>query len=1327
VTAAEQIADRLSEQSIGPATVDSLRIAAGEAHRATGDAAATRDILAAVVERHAAHPVLARVLLGVLGPDDREIAGFLLAAVSGTALAPEAARALRRWSESDAGASRLERLRRAQALCPGDPLVRADLEAAQRQAAADPGDSAELAIGLVLAPRISGDPVVALETAREKLAAGDPEGALAELGRGELPRGELLVAGAIIDAAAVAGSEAVASSWQAIRGELSDTARALLTRRVIGEQEDADALAELASLATGDRVAARAALVEAQARGPAALEAILDDAAGWPGLDPAGLGLERLAVGLDGMLLTEQTATEALVEVDELDDPRTRWLAIAACGRTGDWQRAADLLASGDGAGAGDIADRYRAGYLLLERADDAAAAESRLTPLAEAHPSLAPITALLDAARRKLGVRAEMARPTAPAQRASDPWTAAIHRAEAAERAGDTGAAIEIYKKALAERPGDPIALEGLSWAALASVDAGVLAERALANLRAAEEIGDAGARADAYAALARIDAEVRGDPSSALIAWESCADLDPSRPEALRALEIAYLAGDRHRDLLKLYGRLLAFAESDREIRAFLRLRARSADLAGREMEAVIADYRQIAELDLDSVDRMALFFLEASLHGREPGPERAELERHVAGLLAADPRSAAAFLCRSGETWLRYGDHAKAVERFTGAIAAHRGHLPSIRGWRDAALLGDDWEAFAEATEAEGEAARDHATRVDRFHLAGVVWMDRVGDSGQARRALSAVLAHEPHHEDAFARLRLLYDEVGDDEGLGDLLRQLLESSPPRDVALAAHLELAGLCRNFWEDREGAVSHLRAVLELAPSNKKAIAELSDIFWELGRWDEAADALIRRAKVETDPSILKHLFYRLGTIYADHLPDSRWAVRCFRKVLSYDAADAPALDRLAMLSVDAGDHKTALAAYERLLKLELGAEENVRYLHRIAEIQETALGKPADAERALRIAFDLAPHSAAALKRLVDFYTRAGDMRSIRVNLDRAAQAMRARMAAEPLDPRPYVVIARVLQTRESAGVRGSLAVAQAAAEIARSLGDGSSESADIAGSRPPGRPRLEQLSAPEIDELLIPRVVPAGLRVVLDSLRSRLPKYIGADVKRFGVGRSDRLRKGKHPVANLAREMAGELGFGNVDVYVSSAVTDKAMVVPTSPPSVILGSRFSSIDRGAELAFALGRCLKLAQMGLAVVDTMSPDELDKLVAGMVRQFAPDFLAFNLDDATLSAEQHRLRRLIPGGLSDVLRPHALALTGVLLEPGMLHASLRLCGLRAGLVASGNAAAALAAALRHSGYSTSQEAVSDPDIAGMLRFAVSEEHVEIQSLLVAK
>ena len=1329
--AAQQLAERLEEQALAPALVDSLRIVAGEALRATGDSGGAREVLAEVAGRQAAHPVLARVLLGVLGPDDRETAGYLLAAVSGTALAPEAARALRRWAESDTGASRAERLHRALALSPGDPLVLADLETADAEA--DPASSEEaleVSIGLALAPRVSGDPVAVLDRARDRLGAGDAEGALAELARGELPRGALLVAGEILDAAVAVGPAAVVTAWREIAGA-SDACRALLARRVvlaeidraIAERDDEPdlsvALGALAELAPSDRIAARAVLAETLAGARGGLSSIIDEATGWPGLDPAGLALERVELELGDEPLSEAVAETALSLIDDLDDHRTGWLAIAALGRSGDWQRAADRIAIDTAPAA-----TYRAAYMLLEHADDPAAAESRLAEVADANPELSPLADLLDAARRKLGGGVELARPGRVRRRSSDPWTATIVGAELAQRSGDLKKSIDIYKRALTERPGDPIAIEGLEWVAHAALDAAPLAERALAALRAAEEEGDTAGQTEAYATLARIDTEIRGDPASALLAWESCADLDPSDPEALRALERAYLATDRHRELLLLYGRLLASAEGDREIAALLALRARSAEMVGRDIADVLGDYRQIIELD--ELDRMALFRLEAAAHTGPPNPERADLERRVARLLASDPRSAAAFLCRAGETIASLGDHVRAIERFVEALSIHQGHVPSIRGWRHAALASGDWAALAEATEAEAAIASDSG-RVELLHLAGVAWMDKAADGERARQALAAVLALAPLHEDAFARMRLLCDEVGDDEALGDLLRQLLESSPPSDVALAAHLELAALCRNFWEDREGAVRHLEAALELAPANQKAISEMSDILWELGRWDAASDALIRRARLESDPAVLKHIFYRLGTIYADHLPDSTWAQRCFRKVLTYDPTDIPTLERMAMLSADGGDHKTALAAYERLLKLETSDDEKVDYLHRTAQIQEVVLQQPAAAERALRIAFDLAPHSHTALGRLVDFYTRAGDSTSIRVHLDRAAQAMRARLVDDPLDPAPYVVIARVLRTRENAGVSGSLAVAQAAAELAQALGSEEREAAEIAGTRAPGRPRLEPLAAPEIDEPLIPRVIPAGLRVVFSALRSRLPKSIGADVKRFGVGRGDRLRRGKHPVANLAHEMADELGIGNVDVYVSSAVADKAMVVPTSPPSIILGARFASLDRGAELAFALGRCLKLAQMGLAVVDTMTPAELDLLVGGIVRQFAPDFLAFNLDDATLTAEQHRLRRLIPGGLASELRPHALALTGVLLEPEMLHAALRLCGLRAGLIASGHAAAALAAGLRHGGYSTSREASRDPDITGLLRFAVSEEHVEIQSLLASR
>ena len=53
---------------------------------------------------------------------------------------------------------------------------------------------------------------------------------------------------------------------------------------------------------------------------------------------------------------------------------------------------------------------------------------------------------------------------------------------------------------------------------------------------------MGDGEAKASAYEELARIDADLRGDPASALLGWQQAVDSEPTRMSSLRALEKAY-----------------------------------------------------------------------------------------------------------------------------------------------------------------------------------------------------------------------------------------------------------------------------------------------------------------------------------------------------------------------------------------------------------------------------------------------------------------------------------------------------------------------------------------------------------------------------------------------------------------------------------------------------------------------------------------------------------------------------------------------------------------------------------------------------------------
>src|SRR5690606_11099586 len=156
----------------------------------------------------------------------------------------------------------------------------------------------------------------------------------------------------------------------------------------------------------------------------------------------------------------------------------------------------------------------------------------------------------------------------------------------------------------------------------------------------------------------------------------------------------------------------------------------------------------------------------------------------------------------------------------------------------------------------------------------------------------------------------------------------------------------------------DADGDREHLRAVLDSAPGDLGALTALSEIAWEQGAWDEAASALIARARQESEPARLQAIFMPRGLVYADRQPDPPRAIQAFTKVLSYDADDRGALEHLSRLGVQTRDWKLALGACERLLKVDRDDDARVDHLHRIAQIYEDGFNDQARAERAYRAA---------------------------------------------------------------------------------------------------------------------------------------------------------------------------------------------------------------------------------------------------------------------------------------------------------------------------------------------------------------------------------
>lgn len=1325
-----------------PATAAAFALRAQ--HWAVGDAAGTA--AAAAARSMPSDPLVARVVAeATLAGNDRIAMGEALSAwASSAAPSFERAYAAARAAELDV-ARGVELWGLAMQLDPGD-----DYAAAQLRTAHVAGENLPLAIAV--------DVGVAAEPGRDRarlraaygmIAGGELDAAIAILREGHAARPTSLALGeALAEALAASGrwterAELLAEmahepgeqldrdvaqlrsalAWEEAVGAASAvdppdeteiqraTAGALgAWDKVIEQTQGAAPEAHAASIVLAGRLGDREVIGEAIGRAQAA------EKSPWAATSLALRRARLLAAEDPGR------ADALLAEVaPQLDDPRRVVGQMLAAARRDDLAAVATTLE--------ERADRLRetpeAAALrlraaqLAQDAGDAIRATSLLRQAEKGMPGVASVSDLLQAARRRAGdASGPLRRPTAGEGGVASPdeFARVVRDADDAFARGDGATALGLYQTALEMRPGDPLAAVPLVRVATQLREPAPIAALALAQLRAAETAGDGSAKAEAYELLAHIDRELRSDAGSAQVALESASQADPSRVDLMHRLEREYTVTDQIGELLRLrqaeVEQIPVELANDRA--AMIMDTAVLAERDGRPDRELTELYRKA--LAVDPKRRMALLYLESIVRRAGASDELAALEEQIAAYFEGDARAQAAFFTRAGETRAELGQIDAAVQTFGKAEHVAPGHVPALEGWRLAALKGQLWLDVAEAATRQASVGGDPATRAALHHFAGVALMDKAMVGEQAMAAFRRALEADPSHRDSFLRLRILLEEEGNHDELAILIANRLEHEAPSAYKIELHRALAQLSRNFLNDRDTAKKQYREILAADPNDIRAHGEVADIAWEQGEWQEAADALISRARLERDPEVLRRLCYRLGLIYADKLVDVPMALKAFQRALTYNPDDLQTLERLADLATQAGEWKLALGACERLVKAEEDPDRRAQHLHRVARIFRQGFGDMKRAERALNLALDGAPTSDEALSELVRFYRDMNDMTSVRVHLNRVAGTMRVRAAQEPRDGVAYRVISRAMAARGAVGVPGSQAVARAAAELAELLGaSGDPERILLA---EPVRVDLAMLLRPEADELLFPRGVQVELRQIFTLLGDRVAKHVGVDLRAYGVGRGDRLRARDSSVAAHSQDIATGLGFGEIDVYVSARAPYAMVAEPTSPASLVIGNAIAQGDARA-VRFAAGSALKLAQTHLAIPARLPAEELGILVVALLRTFQDKFPSQGLDEGAIAAQIQKLKRLIPTNLAGELRPYVYAIDPTAFDYRILSRDLHIAAARAGLIAGGSLVAGLGVLAAQAGTDV-PSFLADPVAQGLITFALGEDHATL-------
>ncbi len=1296
--------------ALDPKALDALAGLARTASRADGDPTAAVDALARLAEhlsgpsREAVLTRASRVATLLAGDAARGVSlladatGVLPLQARAEAAANTADRqteldALSAWASAAGGTDRaLALVRKAEALAAGGDIDGA--EAALRDASLADGSLGTIRVVREIIARRAGD----VSRLVESVEAG---GALAAAARvasdpGALERERELLGAAASEGNALVTADVLALDVAAAQGE--DEAIDAALRRQADRMPPERRVGSLLALA--ERAIERNDLESA--------EALLSEARALVPGNPLVLRpLGRLALQRDptttAALWLEESSVASGERAAYAATEAGRVLAQSGGDALGAYRRALDAVPGygpaawllkplatevGDPLTLGDVHEQLAetaadpidaAGHLVRGALLRAHADPDGAGGLLEQARALAPDDAIL----QSLIMRS--ANGTAPADRAAmlaasaesaSPILARVFRLQAAgayEDAGDPAAAAAQYRAIAETHPEDPSVRFGLDRAEIAADQVARVAERRFAAVKEAETEER---RVLALERLADLDQHERKDPASAVLSLQSILETAPGHLPSLRALQRYFAEHGRTEDAAEVVERMAEHVQEGPDVTSHVRL-ARRLRLADPEASGEVADAMLVgaaprAELDLWLAPRV----LAAAL-AQEEDEAAADAARRLAELLATASERASARV-RASE--LMAPEDALAILAEASRSAPQ--HPIASSTLAQACERAEHWEEAAEAWEQAARASEVREHGAAYFDRAGRLWETRLQNKERARRAYEAASERDVTHGDLFERLRAILKADGDRERLAELYTQRLAAGGDTAQLVDLYVAQAELYTDL-RDLSNAKSALRAALALMPERIDALRALANLSLEDEDWRGAAEVLIRIARIRKEREELRWVFFTLGDIYDQHMPDPRRAEAAFKRVLKLFPQDVPAMERLATLHEREGQHQAAGEMLAELARLDVDPERNRAHRLKLSQTFEQ-LGDARRAEQVLEQARKNAPTDLAVLRAFADFYQRQNAANAMAMHLNRAVNDFRHALEADLGDAAAWPGLVEVLTWR------GDTDAAAVAASAAQSLGIVDIEMSKLVDSRG-AAPGLEAGAAMEtLDELLAPPQLPAPTRAVFRLAGEALERSLPFDV---GAYRAEKINPRDTQIRPIALEVGRWFGISDPQLYVTSAAPRVCVPVYSNPVTVLIGSELLGITDDREKLFVLVRAFKIAHAQLSVVVRAQPQELAALMGGLVSGYDPNHVAPGADPAQVAEDARRIAKNVPRRARDELGPLVFEMAGRPgYDPGVFAMAASEWGNRTALVASGSMPAGLSALAKLSG-----------------------------------
>jgi len=510
------------------------------------------------------------------------------------------------------------------------------------------------------------------------------------------------------------------------------------------------------------------------------------------------------------------------------------------------------------------------------------------------------------------------------------------------------------------------------------------LLLERLASNPQTFEE-----KRIELWVELGRLKMDEAMDPDGAIRAWKQVLDLAPRRMDAFEALERLYLDSAKFEDVVILLQCKLDLLSDDAARIALLDTVATvQEESLGRWQDAALTRLRilDINPLLLPQYQKVADIY-EAQQQWQplsEVLLRRLEVEEDAAEKIVA--------LTRLAELYEdRLSDDRAALTVTRRALELAPGDLDLLDRGERLATRSELWEELREMWVTTVPHLDDDRRQCTKLKL-GALLRDKLGRFEEAIAWFVRVVDDNPEEEQALSSLVELYELVENWPNLADSLARLAEVTSDFNRQIALYLRLGDVRFGKLKDHASAQAAYSQVLELDPTEEKAVNALQILYTETENWEKLVEILGVRASLHPEEDAQLKLI--AGELLENRLNKPLDAAQLYDEIVTYDPTVSEAFARLERIYTEHEVWDQLVEAYEKRLAVTSDAEGRMDILRRLALLNESVLSNGEAAADFYQQILDVKADDREAITALERLYEEQGRFDDLVLVLRRAVQ---------------------------------------------------------------------------------------------------------------------------------------------------------------------------------------------------------------------------------------------------------------------------------------------------------------------------------------------